>query len=179
MEPESGTSHANANEVWADLYRTLYPDLVRYLTAKVWDPERAQELAQEAFVRGLRQRPDDPRSWLFTVAANLARDEARTVVRRKKHLALLRRDMSEHTDGTPADALEDRERRERVREALERLTERDREALLLWDAGMNYQEIAERTGLSPSAVGTTLARARKRLVAAHRENLGRTHAAHP
>ena len=39
--------------------------------------------------------------------------------------------------------------------------------LLLWDAGMSYPEIAEQTGLAVGAVGTTLARARKRLVTAH------------
>ncbi len=38
--------------------------------------------------------------------------------------------------------------------------------LLLWDAGLDYAEIAERTGLAAGAIGTTLARARNRLVAA-------------
>jgi RNA polymerase sigma-70 factor (ECF subfamily) len=56
------------------------------------------------------------------------------------------------------------ERGERVKVALEKHTERDREVLLLWDAGMSYTEIAAETGLAAGAVGTTLARARKRLV---------------
>jgi len=58
-------------------------------------------------------------------------------------------------------------RRARVRGALERLTPRDREVLLLWDAGMSYDEIAAQTGLARGAVGTTLARARRRLVEAY------------
>ena len=57
---------------WTQIYRTVYPDLVRFLYRKVWDPERAAELAQECFVRALQSRPDQPRAWLFTVAANLA-----------------------------------------------------------------------------------------------------------
>jgi DNA-directed RNA polymerase specialized sigma24 family protein len=38
--------------------------------------------------------------------------------------------------------------------------------LLLWDSGLDYEEIAHEAGLAVGAVGTTLARARKRLVAA-------------
>jgi DNA-directed RNA polymerase specialized sigma24 family protein len=39
--------------------------------------------------------------------------------------------------------------------------------LLFWDAGLSYPEIAAQTGLALGAVGTTLARARRRLVDAH------------
>jgi RNA polymerase sigma factor (sigma-70 family) len=69
----------------------------------------------------------------------------------------------------PADPLERLERQQaaaRARAALDRLTERDREALLLREAGHSYRELAERLGLTIGAVGTTLARARKRLVEA-------------
>ena len=75
---------------WGELYRTALPDLVRFLHRKVWDMERARDLAQDTFVRALRENPADPRAWLFTVAANLARDEARTAIRRKGHLTLLK-----------------------------------------------------------------------------------------
>jgi RNA polymerase sigma factor (sigma-70 family) len=64
-----------------------------------------------------------------------------------------------------------------VRRALDALSDRDREVLLLWDAGLSYPEIAEVMELSPGAVGTTLARARRRLVEAHGE-MEREHAAH-
>ncbi len=158
---------------WSAVYRTLYPELVRFLHRKVWDAERAHDLAQEAFVRALRHRPRKPRQWLFQVAANLARDEARSVIRRKRHLALLKSDADAGGGGAtspdPSAEAEARERTGRVRRALEALSERDREALLLWDAGASYTEIAEHTGLAVGAVGTTLARARKRLAAAYHE----------
>lgn len=156
---------------WSEIYRSTYPDLVRFLTRKVWDQERARDLAQEAFVRALRNEPRRPRAWLFQVAANLARDEARTVVRRKRHLTLLKGEM-ERTAASkpdPADRVEDAEMWSAVRAALETLTERDREVLLLWDAGCSYPEIAKHVGLAVGAVGTTLARARTRLAQAYDE----------
>jgi RNA polymerase sigma-70 factor (ECF subfamily) len=164
---------------WAEVYRTTYGQLVRFLNRKVWDEERAQDLAQEAFTRALAHEPENPRAWLFQVATNLARDEARMVVRRKKHLTLLRSDaeIAEETAvAAPDRQLEEKERTEKVRRALERLGERDRDVLLLWDAGLSYQEIAEQTGLAPGGIGTTLARARKRLVESYDELEG-THAA--
>ena len=153
---------------WGSIYRTVLPDLVRFLHRKVWDEERARDLAQEAFVRALREEPDKPRPFLFAVAANLARDEARTVIRRKRHLALIQGGLEEAAPADIEGEMVRAERGERVRAALESLSERDREVLLLWDAGMNYKEIALETGLAVGAVGTTLARARKRLVEAYR-----------
>jgi RNA polymerase sigma factor (sigma-70 family) len=152
---------------WAEVYRTTFQDLVRYLYRKVWDAERAQDLAQESFVRGLDDTPDNPRAWLFTVAANLARDEARTVLRRKKHLTLLKAESDEAAPADdPVDRMDRQTRVEAAKQALGELSDRDQEVLLLWDSGFDYREIADRTGLAIGAIGTTLARARKRLVAA-------------
>ena len=155
---------------WNDVYRSTFPDLVRFLHRKVWDAERARDLAQEAFVRALAHEPRRPRAWLFQVAANLARDEARMVIRRKKHLVLLKGDADarEERAADPATELAEREQWGRVRDALDALSEKDREALLLWDAGQSYTEIARHTGLAVGAVGTTLARARRRLAEAYR-----------
>lgn len=171
---------------WEAVYRAIFGDVVRYLYRRVWDPERAQELAQEAFVRVLAQQRradaaevENPRALVFAVAGNLARDEARTVIRRKKHLALLKSD-TEATTGNatpdPAEAMERDQERQRAQDALLRLGERDREVLLLWDAGLSYEEIAAQTGLAQGAIGTTLSRARRRLVAAYESMEGR-HAA--
>jgi len=156
---------------WGDLYRTVFPELVRFLHRKVWDPDRARDLAQEAFVRALEHEPRKPRPWLFQVAANLARDEARTVVRRKRHLVLLKgeADAAQEDAPDPSQEAEARELGSRVRRALEGLGGKDREALLLWDAGLSYPEIARQTGLAVSSVGTTLARARRRLAEVYRE----------
>ncbi len=156
---------------WSEVYRTTYEDLVRFLYRKVWDPDRARDLAQETFVRVLDHGGDEvrsPRAFVFAVAANLARDEARTVIRRKKHLALLKNE-SDPADPAPApdEAAIRKEQSEAARRALEQLSDRDREVLLLWDGGLSYPEIAAQTGLAIGAIGTTLSRARKRLIAAY------------
>lgn len=151
---------------WAAVYNDTYEDLVRFLHRQVWDSDRAQDLAQEVFVRVLDKEPENPRAFVFTVAVNLARDEARTAARRKKHLTLLKNETELRQEMTPGldDELDVSHRHDSVRRALAKLNERDRETLLLWDAGLDYAEIAAQSGLSLRSVGTTLARARKRLV---------------
>ena len=51
-----------------------------------------------------------------------------------------------------------------ARKAVDALAERDRLALLMKEEGLDYAEIAEALNLSPGSVGTTLSRARRRLV---------------
>ena len=150
----------------AEVYRNTYPALVRFLYRKVWDAERAADLAQEAFSRALVHRPQNTRGWLFVVAANMARDEARRAAREKRHLTLLKGE-PDVVSSAPEDEIDADTQRTRVRAALEQLSPRDRESLLLWDAGMSYDEIAAQTGLARGAIGTTLARARRRLVEAY------------
>jgi RNA polymerase sigma factor (sigma-70 family) len=164
---------------WSSVYRTTYEDLVRFLYRKVWDADRAHDLAQETFLRCLRDRTasrenlGNARAFVFTVANNLARDEARSVIRRKKHLALLKNEAETVTAAPPAEETIERERKQAaVEHALGQLTDRDREILLLWDAGLTYQDIAAQTGLSIGAIGTTLSRARRRLVEAYETKEG-------
>jgi len=162
------------------LYQTMYSSVVRFLYRKVWDADRADDLAQEVFIRAMAHRPEKPRAWIFAVASNLARDEARAAVRRKKHLTLLTNDPVSLSRPLPSPEEEvvREEQLGRVQEALDALTPRDREVLLLWDAGLSYTEIAQQTGLAVGAVGTTLARARKRLVEAYDRMEAELRAAH-
>lgn len=157
---------------WATIYEQTYEELVRFLYRHVWAEDRAHDLAQEAFVRALRHEPDQPRAWLFAVARNLARDEARAAQRRRRQLQLVRVEQAGRMIPDSGVEIEKKQRREAVREALDTLGDRDREVLLLWDAGLSYDEIAEQTGLARGAIGTTLSRARKRLVEAFERGEG-------
>ena len=153
------------------LFNTYHQPLVRYLVRRLGDRDWAEEIAQETFVRALRQEQIvSERAWLFAVATNLVRDEARKDARRRRHLELLREQAraDEAVEPEPT-ALERAQEAAIARRALECLSERDREALLMREEGLDYHEIAAALELSVGSVGTTLARARRRLVEAHEE----------
>ena len=151
----------------ARLFEEYYPSLVRMLYRRTGDRDRAEDLAQETFARAVAAPPDNPRPWLFAVALNLVREDGRRTVTRGRRLELLRSEQDRPAAGPDAD-FERSEAVAQVRAALARLNERDREALLLKAEGFGYDEIASTLGLAKGAVGTTLARARRRLVEAYR-----------
>ena len=167
------------------LFREYHQPLVRYLTRRLGDRDWAEEVAQETFLRAVRQdRIVSERSWLFAVATNLVRDEARKDIRRRRRLEVLREQAraDEVVDPEPL-SIERAQEAALARRALDELTERDREALLMREEGLDYTEIAEALELSVGSVGTTLARARRRLVEAFESLQGKgseargTHAA--
>lgn len=149
------------------LFREYHGTLVRYLTRRLGDRDWAEEVAQETFVRALRQQVmTNERSWLFAVASNLVRDEARRASRQRRHLQLLAAEERER-EAAEADTGELTPERARdaacARRALDSLGERDRQALLLKSEGLGYDEIAAVLEIEKTSVGTTLSRARRRL----------------
>ncbi len=146
------------------LFTTYHAALVRYLTRRLGDRDWAEDVAQETFVRALRQEHlVNERSWLFAVATNLVRDEARKDIRHRRHLELLAAEQQEAQAEAPDVTLERALDAADARHALDALGERDRQALLLREEGLDYTEIAEILGVTVGSVGTTLSRARRRL----------------
>jgi RNA polymerase sigma-70 factor (ECF subfamily) len=158
-----------------ELFEQYYGSLVRMLYRRTGDRDRAEDLAQETFARAVAAPPNNPRPWLFAVALNLVREDGRRALRQGRRLELLRTD--DRPEQGPETDYDRNERSAAVRAALATLNERDREALLLKAEGFNYEEIAATLGLSKGAVGTTLARARRRLVEAYRSEGRGKHAA--
>ncbi len=150
------------------LFRTYHDPLVRYLTRRLGDRDWAEEVAQETFLRALRHGPvGSERAWLFAVATNLVRDEGRRASRQRRHLELLASEARAAPAEAPVSPVERAQDAALARRAVERLAERDRLALLMREEGLDYDEIAEALYLSPRSVGTTLARARRRLAEAY------------
>ena len=151
------------------LFATYHDPLVRFLTRRLGDRDWAEEVAQETFVRAMRQETiTSERSWLFAVAANLVRDEARRDARHRRRLELLHEQSKADAVVEPeATSMERAEERALARQAVDALAERDRDALLMREEGLSYDEIAAALDLSAGSVGTTLSRARRRLMEAY------------
>lgn len=101
-----------------------YDKLYRYCYFKVHDEYLAEDITQEAFIRYLEsdsyKNAGKPLAFLYTIAKNLCIDE----FRRKKP--------EEISDNIPADVFEEQViEKVSVRMALEELTEREREMVLL------------------------------------------------
>jgi RNA polymerase sigma-70 factor (ECF subfamily) len=150
-----------------ELFAEYHPGILRMLIRRTGDRDRAEDLAAETFARAFAAPPNNPRPWLFAVALNLVREDGRRFVRQGRRLELLKAESPQMTE-TPDEEFDRNERVALVRRALAQLTERDREVLLLKAEGFDYEEIATTAGLAKGAIGTTLARARRRLVEAFR-----------
>lgn len=150
-----------------DLFREYHGSLVRMLTRRTGDADRAEEIAQEVFARAVAAPPRNPRPWLFAVALNLVREEGRREVRQHRRLVLYRAEQPAAFE-SPDDEMDRNDRQAAVRTALATMSERDRDALLLKAEGFSYDDIAATLGLARGAVGTTLSRARAKLIEAYR-----------
>lgn len=140
------------------LFREHGTSLYRFARVMLHRDEDAQDAVQGAFVRLLEHfehggERSNLRAWLFTVTANLCRDELRA---RRRWVPWGR----EHEAGLVA--LPDVDARGEFRAflaAARRLGARDRLLLALRAQGLSYREIAEAAGVRESSVGQLLARA--------------------
>ena len=126
------------------------------------------DFVQETLLRAFSKRSqlrDEAKfeAWIAAIARNLAREWNRAYCRRKRAEAADR--TTEAVDSrNPLDALEKAEERELLKKAVARLNESDREILRArYVDDASYAELQERYGLSYSAVGLRLHRAKRRL----------------
>lgn len=145
---------------WSQLFaanRLALQGFLRRRVAPAWD---VQDLAQEVYVRMLRvderqaEAIRDPRAYLFTVASNLVKEHAMLQKRRASSVdveqVLLQLVAPQ---GSAEDSAEREFRRQRLQQMLDRLPVRCRAVLVMQHRdGMNYQEIAERFGVSTHMV---------------------------
>jgi RNA polymerase sigma-70 factor (ECF subfamily) len=167
---------AGDRRAFETLFERYSAPLVRFLGRMVPDRGRAEELAQEVFVRvyGAKERYE-PRArfstYVFGIAHNLALNELARAYRGRER-PLLEGDEELHADAGPAadEALDAQRTAQRLQAALLRLPERQRAAVVLRsEQGLSYDEIAETLGASVSSVKSLLHRAREQLLCALQE----------
>lgn len=145
----------------------LRPDLVGYAISLCGQVADAEDLVHEAIVRALRA-PAPPRAlgdlrpWMFRIVRNLHLDAARRDRTRREYSADRAR-FSHEASGGETRRLTDL----LVRQAFERLAERQREVLYLVDMmGLRYTEAAVILQVPQGTVMSRLSRARRALIAA-------------
>ncbi len=159
---------------FTELVRRFQGRVGNLIARVINDRENVDDLAQECFVRVYTHRRNYRRgarfsTWLFTIAANLAKNEIRRRVRRRNWFSLDA--LTEvFSDSLPqlADPHEGREaglEREQlqgeVARAIATVPEKYRLALVLRDIeGLSYEEIAEVLGLPGGTVRSRINRAR-------------------
>lgn len=152
----SGTGTARA------IYQASHQRLVVQLYGITGDLQEAQDVVQEAFVRGLSRggrfaSMDNPEAWLRTVAINVARTRWR---RRQVLASLLLRQAASEPGALPGMG----ENHVALVAALRHLPWPQREVVVLhYLADVPVDEIASSLGLAPGTVKSRLHRARARL----------------
>jgi len=143
----------------------------------IGDRTQAKDLAQEVFIRvwqaAKTYKPEAKfTTWIYRITANLCFNELKSA-RRKKWFQFLRFDTDNEIHGekdfpdsspSPEDLLLAKERSRKISDALQRLPDNQRMALILkrYD-DLSYQEIAKVIGCSVSAVESLLFRAKRTL----------------
>jgi len=161
------------HSAFATLYRRYEADLYRFVYYLAGEPDTAEELFQETWLRIVRhmgkKRVTDFKKWIFAIATNLYRDELRKRIVRRLFLGRepvegdygvagvegFRGAVSRVQPDAEAFAI-----REALAKAMKNLTGRQRTVFVLTQIeGFKMREVAEMLGKSEGTVKSTLHRA--------------------
>ena len=142
--------------------RAVWSRLLRQIAALSGRPQDASDYLNDAYLR-MSEHASSPvrnfEAFMVRIAVNLARDDQR---RRRRRNVSTDEDLNAIADAspTPEEMLDVRQRLSAVQATLSRLHPRTRQILLMHRLeGLRYREIAERLGISESAVEKHVAKA--------------------
>jgi len=151
------------------IFTRYYPLVYRLAYRYVGQPDEAEDIAQEVFLRFYHLPPHafneaQQRAWLCRVAINLGlnaqrKRESRFGQERRIDAAVQENVLDVAKDRNPELFVLAGEQAALVRAILLELPERQQLCLVLRSIGFSYGEIAEATGISITSIGTVLARA--------------------
>jgi RNA polymerase sigma-70 factor, ECF subfamily len=167
---ESPKSRADALD---ELYDEYSPDVMRWARRLAGPAADIEDIVHDVFVVALQrgftfQGGATVRTWLFRITHHVVGNRMRRGLLRRLLFQRRRDELAAGlpTPATPHQEMERREDHERLYRALDRLPERYRTALILYEMdGLASDEIAEMTGVSVGAVWARLHRGRAKLLA--------------
>ena len=158
---------------YTELYQEMTPKLLNFVYMKIGDGERAQELAQDVWVKHYKKfenvidqgssiSDEDltyQKKWLYTTAKNARTDELRKKDVQTRYGQSVASDPA--SIPSPEDPVVRKEDDACVRKVLAAMNHRHAEALELKEIfECGYPEIADILGMSRNSIGQTLSRAR-------------------
>ncbi len=158
----------NGNQQAYAILVARYQDMLyRHAARMTGRPDEASDIVQAAFIKGyenLESCRDAERvgAWLFRINANQCKDYLKS--RRRKNLRLDDAAPLPSDSGDPEESAERVQLRDRITEALERLSPEEREAFVLKHIeGFSYHEMADMLDASVPALKMRVHRAREGL----------------
>jgi RNA polymerase sigma factor (sigma-70 family) len=155
---------------YGQLARQWAPRVLAVCHARTRDRHAAEDLAQEALLRGLRglatlEDPDRFGPWVVGIAVRTCLDWLKSPKRGEVSLDHIPRNAA--GDGADRHAADERrEQAERLMAEVERLPQPYREVLMLYyceQQGATYQELARLLGVSAATINARLTKARQML----------------
>jgi RNA polymerase sigma factor (sigma-70 family) len=164
--------HALDTALFEQLFREHSTAIFRFCLRRTGDPVAADDHRSKVFLEAWRRREEvdlatrEALPWLYAVAVNVMRNQARS--NRRRQAAVLRLPLLDAEQDKTEDIAERIDASERARAALEQVKELsrgEREVVLLCLASeMSYRAAAGALGLPIGTVRSRLSRARTRLI---------------
>ena len=165
LQPRRQGTRTQHLEEFDMLYTDCFPGVYGYIAARVQDPQTAEDLTSETFLRAWRSWPprqvtgNVPRAWVFQIARNRVIDHYRASSRRQT--VPLDEAQAHNPQAIPGEnghlgAID-------IQTTLASLSARDQDVLSLRMAGLSNREIGLVLDLSEAAAGMACLRALRRL----------------
>lgn len=148
--------------IFHEYYARIYSVAFRL----VGDQDQADDLTAQTFIKLWESPPESDSNlagWLYRVSTRLGYNALRSSRRRLQYESGAE---SERSNGNssinPESEIERRYERQKVRKILREMPLRDVQVLILRHSGLAYREIAQALNVSPSSIGSMLARAERK-----------------
>ena len=166
---DKGATQAARPPEFRELYERWFEDVSRWIRAMGGPEADREDLVQDVFMVVYRRLPDfdgeNVAGWLYQIARRRVRDFLRLAW--VKHLLLRNEPLSDalpEKSESPTDALDTKEKRQILETLLQKLNDRERTALLLFEVeGYSGEQIAALQGVAVGTIWVRIHNARRKL----------------